>query len=94
MPKAKYTPVHSGIRTIGESEEMGKVSLEVANRISGNANAVGDSTYKAENRTLPGGWDNEPRAGAAVMETDRHWRDSRDAVLVRVTAAMVIRGAR
>ena len=68
--------------------------MAVARQIAGNANAVGDSTYEAANQTVTAGWANERRAGAVVRESQAHWRDWRDAVLVRVAAAMSVRGGR
>ena len=90
----KYKPDHSGLRQLGSSPGMAAASLEVAQRLAGNANAVGDSTYEAANTTVIVGWANERRAGAVVRESEHHWRDSRDAVLLRVANAMSVRGRR
>ena len=91
---AKYTPLPSGFRELGQSDWAKDTTLAVAKKIAGNANAVGDSKYEAESRTMRAGWANEPRAGAVAAETQRDWRDSRDAVLVRVLAQMRVRGRR
>lgn len=89
VPGAKgYMADSNGLRELGQSTGMAKATLEAAKRMAGNANAVGDATYEAANTTVTAGWANEKRAGATVRETEPHWRDSRDAVLVRVAAAM------
>ena len=86
-----YKPDDYGLRKLGESPGMAKASLEVAQRLAGNANAVGESKYEAANSTVTAGWANEKRAGAVVRESEPHWRDARDAILLRVTAAMRVR---
>lgn len=91
---AAYRPLEPGLKALGKSDWMKGVTLETARKVSGNANAVGDSTYEAKSKTVRAGWANEPRAGASVSEKERDWRDSRDAVLVRVTEAMRVRGRR
>lgn len=85
---SRYKPEKDGFREIGQSSEMGAFTLDVAKQLAGNANAVGDSKYEAEHQTVTGGWENERRAGAVVRESEPHWRDWRDGVLLRVTAAM------
>ena len=91
---SKYKPEPAGIRDIAQSAAMGAACLAAAERIAGAANAVGDSTYEAESQTVTAGWRNERRAGAVVRESEAHWRDWRDGVLLRVTAAMSVRGGR
>lgn len=88
---SRYKPDDYGLRQIGQSPGMAKATLEVAQRLAGNANAVGESTYEAASSTVTGGWANEKRAGAVVRESEHHWRDSRDAILLRVAAAMRVR---
>jgi len=85
---SKYEALDIGLKQIAQSPEIAAQTLAVAKRIAGNANAVGDSKYEAESLTVTAGWDNERRAGAVVRETDPHWKDWRDAVLLRVTNAM------
>jgi hypothetical protein len=85
---SRYTPDDYGLRKLGQSTEMAKATLEVAQRLAGNANAVGDSKYEAASTTVTAGWANEKRAGAVVRESEPHWRDWRDGILLRVTAAM------
>ena len=87
----QYRAAPDGLRAVGQSDGMGRAALEVAQRMAGNANAVGDATYEADTTTVRGGWANEARAGATVRVTEPHWRDSRDAVLVRVAEAMRVR---
>lgn len=87
-----YKPVQGALRLIGQSPKMGALALQIGERISGNANAVGDSTYEAHAAKVTSGWANEKRAGAVVREVKPHWRDWQDAVLVRVVAAMKVRG--
>ena len=88
----KYEPVNLGLRALALSPGMAKAALEVGQRMAGNANAVGDSKYEAANTTVTAGWANERRAGAVVRESEPHWRDSRDRVLLRVADAMKVRG--
>lgn len=85
---SKYKPDDYGLRKIAQSPDMAKATLEVARRLAGNANAVGDSKYEAVSSTVTAGWANEKRAGAVVRESEPHWRDWRDGILLRVTAAM------
>lgn len=87
----KYTPDDYGLAKIATSPGMAKATLEVAQRMAGNANAVGDSTYEAAGMTVTAGWANEKRSGAVVRESEAHWRDSRDAILLRVRDAMKVR---
>lgn len=88
---SKYEPLESGLAKIAQSPEMGKATLEVAQRMAGNANAVGDSTYEAVPSTVTGGWANTHRAGAVVREVHQDWEDWRDRVLLRVAEAMKVR---
>ncbi|GAA3405052.1 hypothetical protein [Pseudarthrobacter polychromogenes] len=87
-----YKPLNGALSTIGKSPKMGALALAIGERLAGNANAVGDSTYEAHAAKVTSGWANEKRAGAVVREVKPHWRDWQDAVLVRVTAAMRVRG--
>ena len=88
---SKYEPLPLGLKQIGNSPGMAKATLAVARRAAGNANAVGDSKYEAANTTVTAGWANEKRAGAVVRESEPHWRDWRDRVLLRVADAMKVR---
>ncbi|GAP53964.1 hypothetical protein AHiyo6_05290, partial [Arthrobacter sp. Hiyo6] len=38
--------------------------------------------------TVTAGWANERRAGAIVRESRKDWRDTRDAILLRVADSM------
>lgn len=87
-----YRADDRGLKEIGKSPGMAAFVLAVGQRMAGNANAVGDSKYSAAGTTVRAGWDNEPRAGVRVFEVEHHWRDSRDAILVRVAESMKVRG--
>ena len=87
----RYSPRNAGVREIAQSAQMGAATLAAAQRLAGNANAVGDSTYEAASATVTAGWANERRAGAVVRESTHHWRDSRDRILLRVAGAMGVR---
>ena len=87
-----YRADDDGLRQIGQSAAMGTEMVSVAERIAGNAEAVGSGDYEAKPATVTVGWQNERRRGAVVRESDPDWRDSRDAILVRVLQAMEVRG--
>lgn len=89
---SKYEPIDYGLRQLAQSPGMAAATLEVAQRLAGNAEAVGDSTYEAAGATVTAGWKNERRAGAVVREVVRDWEDSRDAILLRVAKSMEVRG--
>lgn len=86
-----YLADDRGLKDLGTSAAVAKATLEAAQRLAGNAQAVGDGTYEAAPATVTAGWANERRAGAVVRESSPHWRDSRDAVLLRVADAMAVR---
>lgn len=86
-----YKAAPAGVRELMLSSEVSKASQDVAARMAGNANAVGDATYSSGPTDVRAGWDNERRAGARVYVETPHWRDSRDEVLKRVSDAMVRR---
>jgi len=88
---SKYEALPLGLRTLGNSPGVAKAVLDVAVRMAGNAEAVGDSTYEAAPAKVTAGWNNEERAGAVVREVERDWEDSRDAILLRVADAMKVR---
>lgn len=89
-----YTAIDRGFKEIAMGPKMRQATLEAGRKIAGNANAVGESTYDVESTIVRVGWNNEPRQGAVVKETKAHWRDARDAILVRVTRSMQIRNRR
>jgi hypothetical protein len=91
MARSNYRPDYGGLREIGSSSEMGAVCLTVAERLAGNAQAVGSGDYSAERSTVTAGWRNERRAGAVVRESRQDWEDWREAILVRVTRSMEVR---
>lgn len=86
-----YKPNDYGLSKIAQGPGMAKASMEVAQRLAGNANAVGDSTYEAAPSTVTAGWANEKRSGAIVRESQPHWRDWRDRILLRVADSMKVR---
>lgn len=86
-----YRAVDRGMREIGSSSAMSAEMVAVAQRIAGNAEAVGHGDYEAEASTVTVGWQNERRSGAVVRESRQDWKDWRDAILVRVTQAMGVR---
>lgn len=88
---SKYEPIDFGLKKLAQSPEMGKAVLDVAQRLAGNAEAVGDSTYEAAATTVTAGWRNDRRAGAVVREVEHDWEDSRDRILLRVRDAMKVR---
>lgn len=87
-----YLADDSGLKDFGASKSVGDATLAAAQRLAGNAQAVGDGTYSASPATVTAGWANERRAGAVVRETSPHWRDARDAILLRVMRSMEVRG--
>lgn len=89
---SSYRPNITGLRELATSSAMGAASLAAAQRLAGNAGAVGRSTYEAANTTVTAGWRNERRAGAVVRETVPDGRDARDAILLRVAESMRRRG--
>lgn len=87
-----YQADDDGLRQIGSSSAMSSEMVSVAQRIAGNAEAVGSGDYEARAATVTAGWQNERRSGAVVRESRQEWRDWRDAILVRVTRSMGMRG--
>lgn len=87
-----YEPLESGLREVGKSDGMKRETLAVARSLASKAGQRGKSTYEAASQTVYLGWKNDARAGAVVREKNRDWRDTRDRVLLRVTASMAIRG--
>lgn len=90
----RYRPQPRGLQELARSDWMKQTMLDVGRKMAGNANAVGESKYEAKSVMVRAGWANEQRHGASVAEMEHHWKDSRDAVLVRVAAAMRDRGSR
>lgn len=86
-----YLADDRGLKDLGTSSAVGDASLAAAQRLAGNAEAVGRGTYEAAPATVTAGWANERRAGAVVRETRPDWRDTRDAILLRVAESMAVR---
>lgn len=91
---ADYRPRQAGLKELAQSDWMKNTVMEVGRKMAGNANAVGESTYEAKSVKVRAGWANEQRQGASVSEVEKHWKDSRDGVLLRVAERMKIRGRR
>jgi len=83
-----YKADDSGLADLGTFSSVGDAALAAAQRLAGNAEAVGRGTYEAVRATVTAGWTNERRTGAIVRETAPDYRDSRDAILRRVIDAM------
>ena len=86
-----YRSLDAGLREIGQSAGMGAETLRHAQRIAGNAEAVGRGSYAAQPGSIRYGMPEGPRAGAVAYESQRHWDDVRNAVLVRTTDSMAVR---
>jgi len=87
-----YMADDSGLRELATSAAVGEATLAAAQRLAGNAQAVGRGDYEAAPATVVAGWANERRAGAVVRESRKDWRDTRDAILFRVAQSMESRG--
>lgn len=87
-----YYADNTGLAEIALSPKMADAMLDVGKTMATRAEAVGDSKYGAENTIIHIGRDNEARQGVSVHETESHWRDWRDAILLRVMDGMEIRG--
>lgn len=85
-----YKADDAGLRNLATSSGVGSATLAAAQRLAGNAEAVGRGSYAASPATVTAGWANERRAGAAVRETAREYRDARDSILIRVIEAMKV----
>jgi hypothetical protein len=87
-----YMADDSGLKDLATSSAVGEAILAAAQRLAGNAQAVGRGEYEAMPSTVVAGWANERRAGAVVRESRPDWRDTRDAILLRVADSMKVRG--
>jgi len=87
-----YLADDSGLKDLGTSSAVGEATLAAAQRLAGNAQAVGRGEYEAAPANVVAGWNNERRAGAVVRESRKDWRDTRDAILLRVADSMKVRG--
>lgn len=92
IPGSKsYQGDDAGLRELGSSSAVGDATLAAARRLAGNAQAVGRGEYEAAPTTVVAGWQNEHRAGAVVRESRPDWKDTRDAILLRVADSMKVR---
>lgn len=85
-----YLADDAGLKEIGQLSSVGDATLEAAQRLAGNAQAVGRGTYEATPATVTAGWANELRTGAVVRETSHDYKDARDSILLRVAEAMKV----
>ncbi|WP_409017069.1 hypothetical protein [Arthrobacter sp. MP_2.3] len=81
-----------GLRDFGTSAAIAAATLSAAQRLASSAAAAGKGSYEASPTTVTAGWANERRAGAVVRETRKDWRDTRNAILLRVAQSMEVRG--
>ncbi|QCB97121.1 hypothetical protein E5206_09410 [Arthrobacter sp. PAMC25564] len=82
----------AGLKELGASSIIGTATMNAASDLARKAQSVGRGEYSAAPMTVVAGWANERRAGAVVRETRRDWKDTRDAVLLRVADSMKARG--
>lgn len=82
-----YQADDRGFQEIGLSVPMAQFMRDLGENLASQAQAVGESTYGSEVTTVRVGWQNKSRVAVNVFEVDRHWRDSRDAILLRVIDA-------
>jgi len=83
----RYRALDAGLRSLGNYNAMGAETLAAAQRLAGNANAVGDSEYQASRATVKAGFNHESRAGAVVFERLPHPTDAEEQILRRVVEA-------
>ncbi|MDN4644925.1 hypothetical protein [Arthrobacter sp. PsM3] len=86
-----YKADDTGLRELGTTSAIGDATLAAAQLLAGNAQAVGRGEYEAAPTTVLAGWQNEKRAGAVVRESRPDWKDTRDAILLRVADSMRVR---
>lgn len=86
-----YKADDDGLKDLSRQPGVQEAVLEVAQRLAGNAEAVGRGTYEAVPATVTVGWSNELRGGAVVRETVPEYKDARDSILLRVADAMRVR---
>lgn len=85
----KYRADPNGLAAIGRSQDLADASLDVAQHGA----ALGrkydpDGTYSAEPRGVRAGWNNEFRAGAAVVQDEPVYPAARRMVMADVLIAM------
>ena len=87
-----YLADDSGLRSLGSSSRMGSEAMKAASEIAAAANSAGKGSYSVLPAVVTAGWVNERRMGAVVREVRPDWRDTRDAVLLKVLGSMGRRG--
>jgi hypothetical protein len=87
----RYRAIDQGLSQIGRSAAVGDVALSAAQRLAGNANAVGDGEYEAGKANVTAGFLRETRSGARAFERLPHPSDAEERILQRVTDASAIK---
>lgn len=89
----RYKADSAGFQELGQSSWMSDRCMDAARSMAAQANASGHGSYEAVPRVVQAGQPLQPRAGAAVVETERNWQDVRNRVLVNVARGMGRRSA-
>lgn len=81
----RYRAIESGLRELGRSQKLGDVAENAAWRAAQIAKSY-DPTgeYVAEQRGVRAGWNNEFRAGAAMVQRRASWKAINRRVMVDV----------
>ena len=81
----RYRAIESGIRDLGRSPELGDVAENAAWKAANIAKQYDPSgDYAAEQRGVLGGYNNEFRAGAAMIQRRASWKAVNRQVMVDV----------
>lgn len=89
---ARYQSDRAGMRAFMNSQMVGDAVLGVAQDLAGEANRRGNGGYEAQRRTVQAGKYATNRAGAEVVETERHFSDVRQRLLVNLSRQYRTRG--
>lgn len=89
---AKYRASDGGTRDLMNSQMVSKAMRGVADDMLSHIQREGKGSYESRARTVQGGWDASNRAGAEVVETDRHWGDVKRRRLVNMSRQYTMRG--
>lgn len=72
MARVKYTPNRGGMRELARSAGVQGAAVSAARAVAAEASRIDPGGgYEARPATVTAGWDNESRAGAEVVETQR-----------------------